>query len=508
MRRLTLLYILIGTVLSAAVGLAIYSYVISNKLSERERLVILDTMRELAAEKIVGIESEIVKADQAVFDAVDIDNILEIEALAKRHRPVKSILVLDRNLKILPSGFVTRRDKKKDIQRFQKLFESKIIRDLSLSGATSVERSHLHTSYDGRPYLFSWARKRAKGDNYYVVIETDLPFLVGTMFSQFLASQAPRFYQVVNERSEHVYGPLLGKTSSRSVSLAFSETVSKWRLRVVQKRALSGAAKAQRQVVDFALIGSALGIIVVGLSVLLIAVRRERRANELKSEFISNVSHELKTPLSIISMFGEMLATQRTKSAEQATEYAEIIWKESVRLSRLIDNVLDFAKLERGVDAVEFAEGDFGGAVDRAVELSRHRLSRAKMELEVEFDEELPMVELDANALTLCVLNLIDNAIKYAADGKLLRIELRHVNSRLVLSVADHGPGIAKDEHSAIFDRFYRAKAVRLKPIRGSGIGLALVQHIAQAHKGDISVESEPGKGATFRLWIPVARRG
>jgi len=507
MRRLTLLYILIGTVLSAAVGLAIYSYVISNKLSERERLVILDTMRELAGEKIVGIESEIVKADQAVFDSVDIDNIIEIKQLALRHRPVKSILVLDGNLKRLPSGFVTRRDKKKDFEGFLKLFETQIIRDLRLSPRTPTERSHIHSRYDGKPYLFSWARRRSGGANYYIVIETDLPFLVGTMFSQFLASRSPRFYQVVNQDQQHVYGPLLGKTASRSVSLAFSETVSNWSLRVVQKRPAS-VGKAQRQVVDFALIGSALGIIVIGLGVLLIAVRRERRANELKSDFISNVSHELKTPLSIISMFGEMLATQRTKSAEQATEYAEIIWKESVRLSRLIDNVLDFAKLERGVDVLEFAEGDLGEIVDRAVELSRHRLRRSEMEVEVEMDEDLPTALVDANGLTLCVLNLIDNAIKYAAAGKLLRIELRHVDSRLVLSVSDRGPGIAKDEQVAIFDRFYRAKAIRLKPIRGSGIGLALVQHIAQAHNGDIQVESSPGEGATFRLWIPAKSRG
>ena len=507
MRRLSLLYILVGTVLSAAVGLAIYSYTVSNKLSNRERLVILDTMRELAAEKIVGIESEILKADQAVFDAVDIDNILEIDSLARHQRSVKSILVLDDKQKILPSGFVTRREKKAEIKRFQKLFETRVLKDLKLGPRTPTERSHLHKNYDGKPYLFSWVRKRAKGSDYFVVIETDLPFLVGTMFSQFLSSQSPRFYQVVNEEGDHVYGPLLGK-SGRTVSLGFTETVSNWRLRVVQKHSGASASKAKRQVVDFSLIGTALGIIVIGLATLLIAVRRERRANELKSEFISNVSHELKTPLSIISMFGEMLASRRTKSSEQATEYAEIIWKESVRLSRLIDNVLDFAKLERGVDAVQFARGDFGAVVERAVELSWHRLTRAKMEVEVDIADDLSEVELDANALTLCVLNLIDNAIKYAADGGRLRVGLRQTDSRQVLSVTDWGPGIAVEEQTSIFDRFYRAKAMRLQPVRGSGIGLALVQHIARAHGGAISVDSEPGQGATFRLWIPTKGHG
>ena len=123
------------------------------------------------------------------------------------------------------------------------------------------------------------------------------------------------------------------------------------------------------------LIGGAVTVILGGLAFLGFAIRRERRLNELKSEFISNVSHELKTPLSIISMFGEMLAEGRTKSPEQAHEYAEIIWRESVRLGRLIDNVLDFAKIERGMGVYEFAEADLGEVVDRAIELSGRRVA-------------------------------------------------------------------------------------------------------------------------------------
>src|SRR5205085_5044671 len=134
-----------------------------------------------------------------------------------------------------------------------------------------------------------------------------------------------------------------------------------------------------------------------GLAILALAIRRERRANALKSEFISNVSHELKTPLSIISMFGEMLALGRVKSPAQGTEYAEIIWRESVRLARLIDNVLDFAKIERGVDVYEFAEADLGDVVARALELSVHRLQKAEMTLTSKIEPELPAVRLDAN---------------------------------------------------------------------------------------------------------------
>ena len=112
-------------------------------------------------------------------------------------------------------------------------------------------------------------------------------------------------------------------------------------------------------------------------------------------------------------------------------------------------------------------------------------------------------MDLDSNALTLAILNLLDNAIKYAAEGQRVEVDLRRVGDRAQLEVRDLGPGIAASEQALIFDRFYRAHAARQRPIRGSGIGLALVKHIARAHGGELSVQSEEGEGATFRLWIP-----
>jgi two-component system phosphate regulon sensor histidine kinase PhoR len=263
----------------------------------------------------------------------------------------------------------------------------------------------------------------------------------------------------------------------------------------------------RRKLIDSLLIGVAVTVILAGLTVLGLAIRRERRLNELKSEFISNVSHELKTPLSIISMFGEMLAEGRTKSPEQAHEYAEIIWRESVRLGRLIDNVLDFAKIERGMGVYEFADADLGEVVDRAIALSARRVGTAEMTLDADIEPELPALRLDASAITLAVLNLIDNAIKYAADGKRISLTVRRAGARILLTVRDWGSGIDPEEHERIFDRFYRGRAIRLKPIRGSGIGLALVQHIARAHGGDVAVVNEPPGGAAFQIWLPVGGR-
>ncbi|HET6610959.1 MAG TPA: HAMP domain-containing sensor histidine kinase [Kofleriaceae bacterium] len=506
MRRLTWTYLLIPAVLVAAVGLAAVSYIYSQKLSSRERLVIMDTMRELAEEKIVGIQTELIEADMAVFDSVDGQNLQKLQQhLAKERPAIESVVVLDENLAIVPGGFLTSRTDPDDIDRFRKLFESRIAARLDLENTALGERNHLHTKVGGRPYLFSYTRRRLGGKTYFVVIEASLAYIVGTVFPQFFDVGSPRIYQVVDAGGNIIYGyPFRGVQASDIVELGFPDTLSQWRLRVAQRESPSRAARGKRQIFDLVLIGLALSVIIAGLGILLVGIRRERRVSRLKSDFISNVSHELKTPLSLISMFGEMLAMRRVTSEGQATEYAEIIHRESMRLSRLIDNVLDFAKIERGVDAYEMAPGDLADVAARALELSRHRLERADLEAVTDFDGDLPAVDIDANAMLLATLNLLDNAIKYAAGSGRIEVSVKRARGGVELAVADSGPGIAADDQQSIFERFFRARDVRLKPIRGSGIGLAIVKHVAVAHGGDIHVDSEPGRGATFRLWIPA----
>jgi two-component system phosphate regulon sensor histidine kinase PhoR len=505
MRRLLVVNAMIFAVLASAAGLAYYGYSYTAEASSRERAIIQDTMRELAEEKIIGIETPMLEADEKLFTSIDPDHLTDLADLVQSQRaPVFSVFVLGADLTVLPSGYVSSRSGEEG-QAFRAFFESDVLPALNLRLLAEGTRGHDHLTIGGFSYLFSYSRRSAGDRTYYVVIEADLNHLVGTVFPQFFGVRSPRLYQVVDETSELVFGvPFREQLGTAVIELPFSETVSQWKLRVAQRDAGTTAARRGRTLIDIFLIGLALTVITAGLAVLVYAMSRERRANELKSEFITNVSHELKTPLSIISMFGEMLASGRVKGPAQATEYAETIWRESVRLARLIDNVLDFAKIERGVDIYEFATGDVGDVVGRAVELSTHRLNAAGMTCHVGVPPDLPLARIDHNALTLAVLNLIDNAIKYAVDGKRIDVAVRQVGTRLEIQVADVGPGIEPDEHERIFERFYRARSVRLKPIRGSGIGLALVERIAAAHHGGVRVESSPGKGATFTIWLPA----
>jgi two-component system phosphate regulon sensor histidine kinase PhoR len=206
-------------------------------------------------------------------------------------------------------------------------------------------------------------------------------------------------------------------------------------------------------------------------------------------------------------MFGELLLSGRVASDDKRREYLQIIVNESERLTALIENVLDFAKFERGKSAFEFREGSVAQAVTRAVDVYRYRAEREDVEFVVSLDSELPGGTLvDERALELLVMNLLDNALKYAKEGKLVGVEVRASQGNIVLKVSDRGPGIPAHERRRIFERFVRGVSGLERQVRGSGIGLALVKHIAESHGGRAWVESEVGRGSTFVVTIPIKR--
>ena len=504
MRRVLLVNALIFAVLAAAVALAYYGYSYTSEVSSNDRELAL--LQELADDRVVTIESQIESTDNMMLSGVQIDPMSNLRELVKTTGvAATSVFVLDDHFQLVPDGSVSTRQGKPGIE-FRDKFLARIVPELPLAQQKVDVRGHVYRTWDGRPYLFSFMKRVSGERTFYVVIEDDLVHLVTNVFPQFfsVSSSSKRLYQVRDEKDQLRYGAPFGDAAGEPVQeTPFVSTVDGWVLRVTQKD-MTDPGLERRKLIDSLLIGFAVAVILSGLMFLGLAIRRERRLNELKSEFISNVSHELKTPLSIISMFGEMLAEGRTKSPEQAHEYAEIIWRESVRLGRLIDNVLDFAKIERGMGVYEFADADLAEVVDRAIELTARRVAAAEMTLEADIEPDLPVMRLDASAFTLAVLNLIDNAIKYAVDGKRIALAVHLVDDRISVTVRDWGPGVDPEEHERIFDRFYRGRAIRLKPIRGSGIGLALVQHIARAHGGDASVTSVPREGATFQIWLPL----
>jgi signal transduction histidine kinase len=248
-----------------------------------------------------------------------------------------------------------------------------------------------------------------------------------------------------------------------------------------------------------------------GLYLVFTNVRRELRLSRLKSDFVANVSHELKTPLALIRLFSETLELGRVPSDDKARQYYRVINKESQRLTQLINNILDFSRIEAGRKEYHFTPTDVGAVVRDVVEAYRFPIEQQGFELDVQIADDLPEAVVDPQALSQALLNLVNNAIKYSGDQQYLGLDVRRAGDDLVISVTDHGVGIPKAEQRRIFEKFYRVENTLVHTTKGSGLGLALVQHIMEAHGGRVELTSAPGVGSTFRLVVPLeplGRRG
>lgn len=233
-------------------------------------------------------------------------------------------------------------------------------------------------------------------------------------------------------------------------------------------------------------------------------VSKEMAVAKLKSDFVSNVSHELRTPLALIRLYAETLELGRISTPEKKHQYYRIIRKESERLTSLINNILDFSRIEAGRKEYEFRETDIAELVRNTLDSYRYQIEQHGFALEENIQSNLPRLELDREAIARALVNLINNALKYSNEDKFLAVKLYRDNGVVKLEVVDHGIGIGRNDQSKIFEKFYRAGDPLVHNTKGSGLGLSLVRHISEAHGGDIVVESTPGKGSKFILSLPV----
>jgi signal transduction histidine kinase len=233
-------------------------------------------------------------------------------------------------------------------------------------------------------------------------------------------------------------------------------------------------------------------------------LQRELRVASLRSQFVSSVSHELKTPLTAIRMFAETLLMGRARDGEVAAEYLETIVNESERLTRLLNNVLEFSKLERGTSTFHLVPHAIGEVIQRSVRAMSYPLSQQGFTLNVDIAEGLPAVPVDPDALEQALLNLLTNAMKYSGAARTIELTARRDDRHVTIDVVDHGVGIAAEDHERVFEKFYRAATPENRHIPGTGLGLTLVQHIARAHGGGIRLSSTPGEGSCFSLLLPL----
>ncbi len=237
-------------------------------------------------------------------------------------------------------------------------------------------------------------------------------------------------------------------------------------------------------------------------------VAKEVALARLKSDFVSNVSHELRTPLSLIRLYAETLEMGRITNKEKYHEYYTIIRKESERLTALINNILDFSRIEAGRKEYDFRETDLQELVRNTLESYRYQIEQNGFTFVEKIDDNVPPMKVDREAMARSLLNLVNNALKYSQDRKYIGVNLYRHNGSVKLEVEDHGIGIPENEQSKIFEKFYRVGDPLVHNTKGSGLGLSLVRHIARAHGGEVAVDSEPGRGSKFTITLPVNAHG
>jgi signal transduction histidine kinase len=254
-----------------------------------------------------------------------------------------------------------------------------------------------------------------------------------------------------------------------------------------------------------------LAIALVSVSLAFFAMQRalhsERQLGQQKSDFVSSVSHELRAPVASMRLMLENLQSGAVRTASERENYLQLLESECRRLSALIENVLDFARIEHQRKVYHLAEADVAALVRDAIDLLQPRAAQRRQEIRADV-RPLPTAPcIDAVAIQQALINLIDNAIKFSPTATTIDVTVApHDGESWQLSVADRGPGIPASEHNRIFERFYRIGDELRRETRGSGIGLSIVRHTVEAHGGRIVVDSRPGAGATFRLMIPYAR--
>lgn len=295
----------------------------------------------------------------------------------------------------------------------------------------------------------------------------------------------------------------LGDTVAYQMPFLFID----WRLQIVSRNTTPQQLARNFYRTNLLLCGLATVSILGCVGLAFYSASKLMRVSQMKSEFVSNVSHELRTPLASIRVFGEFLKSERVSDEAKMREYGDYIETESRRLSALINNILDFAKIEQNRKEYQFERADVAEVVADVIKTFEMQSKEHGFRIVYEPPKnDLPPVKLDREAITQALMNLLDNAVKYSLHNgwREIGVKLGADQNLVKISVLDHGIGIAAGEQNKIFEKFYRVSTGLVHDVKGSGLGLAIVKHIIEAHGGEITVESEQKKGSEFTIHLPI----
>lgn len=417
-----------------------------------------------------------------------------------------------------PKGRIPLRDLEQGVQKSQQVFAQNSAAPAPANASERSFRDLIGNERDGavarfvndQLNLLLWYRPPA---NPFLVFGAQLkPAVLRARLAEAVRLEpavAPDFAAVLLDDDRQPVGsvpPRFDTTGRRALAAAeVGDVLPHWRVAVFARdpARISAAATTTRLTVGLLV---TLLTLAIGVGSWLIAadLRRQLTLARQKTDFVSNVSHELKTPLTSIRMFAELLAEDRVAEPTKQKQFLGIIGAESARLTRLINNVLDFARLERGEKTWQFSALDLRDVVREAVEACRPQLEAVGITLSCEHPTEPVPVSGDRDALAQVVVNLLSNVEKYAANGHEAAVRLVQERDGFALEVLDRGPGVPAGCEGKIFEQFFRAHDSLASGIQGSGLGLTLARQIARAHGGDVTYSRREGGGSVFTLRLPL----
>lgn len=496
-------------VLSTAVlSLVNYHYTVGRENLAENSLV--QSNIKLALHYVDLIEQRMVENDRILLDMIDIDKSSEwpsmVEKIKDSDLNVDQVYFLrpDSNYPLFP---IYSYEIRNQWEAFGANFD---VKELNIESLNLNQPHHLHKARAGDYFFASYVLKENReGERILVCYQMNIGRIT-QLLSRHLHDLQDRFFvSIVDYDNNEVYGQPISRSSKYFFETRFPTTFYKWILQIVPRNYAElelGMINQRRANLFFIFLS--MSLVFVSLAVIYVGWRRDRQLRQLKESFIGNVSHELKTPLSLIRMFSEILVMGRVKSEDKKLEYCRIIHNESDRMSRLINNLLDFANLTQGIESKHFEKNNIAEIVTKTLEAYRYEIQQHGYQLNFETTPGIPDSFVDSNAITMAFLNLLDNSVKYSRDRKQIDVRIAQTDGYVDLSVSDKGVGIPTGEHHKIFEKFYRGSDPQVRRVRGSGIGLAITKYVAEMHGGEVLVESEPGKGSMFTLRIPIRRMG
>jgi len=365
-----------------------------------------------------------------------------------------------------------------------------------------VKDSNLHLlSYT---FLSGLKPNRSYYGGYYWDINYLKEEIIGTLFLDIEKDSGLRL-QLVDEMGQNIVSGENIVQTDVILDLSYRPTPLPWKLFVSHLDMINVEMTAQREILIYGiLLVVIIGLMIFGAFLIVRDIYRESETTRLKTEFVHNISHELKTPLTLIRLYGETLKLKKKLSKEEKEESYEIITKESERLSHLIDNVLDFSRIEMGRKEFILKKGNLSNVMSNTLETFRYHLDKKGFLVKTDISSGIPDSEFDEDAISSVLINLLSNAMKFSTKIKEVSVKLSCDEENIVLQVSDKGIGMTQKELLKIFDRFYRADNKTVARTRGSGLGLTVVKHVIDAHHGKITVSSEPGKGSVFNVFLPI----